>query len=167
MKFVLREWKTEDADSVAKYANNPKIAGNLRDGFPSPYTPEDARLFVADCLRGQKGMIMLAIEIGGEAAGSIGVFRQDNVYRKSAELGYWLGEPFWGKGVMSAAVSEMCALAFGAWDIVRIFAEPFAGNAASRGVLEKAGFALEGILKRSVFKNGSITDSCIYAVTKG
>ena len=98
--------------------------------------------------------------------GSVGIFVQGDVARKSAELGYWLGEPFWGKGVMSAAVRQICAEAFEKFDIVRIYAEPFAHNAASRKVLQKAGFTLEGIMKDSVCKNGEIFDSCMYALLK-
>lgn len=105
-------------------------------------------------------------EVDGEAAGSIGLFLGSDVYRRSAELGYWLGEPFWGRGIMTAAVETMCREGFAAWDIVRIHAEAFARNAASRRVLEKAGFALEGTLRRSVYKNGEMLDSCIYALVR-
>ena len=101
-----------------------------------------------------------------EAVGSIGLFLGSDVYRRSAELGYWLGEPFWGRGIMTAAVETMCREGFAAWGIVRIHAEPFARNAASRRVLEKAGFALEGTLRRSVYKNGEMLDSCIYALVR-
>jgi len=94
------------------------------------------------------------------------VFLGSDVYRRSAELGYWLGEPFWGRGIMTAAVETMCREGFAAWDIVRIHAEAFARNAASRRVLEKAGFALEGTLRRSVYKNGEMLDSCIYALVR-
>ena len=104
--------------------------------------------------------------VNGEAVGSITVMLNDDVYCKSAELGYWLGEPFWGRGIMTAAVETMCREGFAAWDIVRIHAEAFARNAASRRVLEKAGFALEGTLRRSVYKNGEMLDSCIYALVR-
>jgi ribosomal-protein-alanine N-acetyltransferase len=105
-----------------------------------------------------------AIEIEGEASGSKGVFFKDDVYSKSAEIGYWLGEPFWNRGIVTEAIKRMCAHTFKNYDIVRIFAEPFAHNSGSRRALEKAGFSLEGILKNSVYKNGYIFDSCMYAL---
>ncbi len=162
MDFILRPWRIEDAETLASYANNSKIAANLRDAFPHPYTVSDAAGYINFCL-GMKDELCFAIEVDGKAVGSIGVFLKEDVYRKSAELGYWLAEPFWGKGIMSEAVSRICEHAFSKYDIVRIFAEPFARNLGSRRVLEKAGFELEGILKKSVFKNGVIEDSCMYA----
>ena len=166
MQYVLRKWRPEDAGSIVKYADNKKIADNLRDGFPHPYSLSDAQNFIKNIGSDSDGRICLAIEIGGEAAGSIGVFAKEDVYIKSAEIGYWLGEPFWGQGVITDAIREICGLAFGKFDIVRIYAEPYAYNTGSRRALEKAGFALEGVLKKSVCKNGEIFDSCIYALVK-
>ena len=167
MDFTLRPWQPEDAESVAELADNEKIASNLRDGFPHPYSMEAARAFVASrILSDEKNELSYAIDIAGRAAGSIGIFRKADVYRKSAELGYWLGEPYWGKGVMTAAVYLMCRIAFSRLDIVRIEAEPFARNQDSRRVLEKAGFELEGILKKSVYKNGALGDSCVFALIR-
>ena len=162
MDFKLRPWRAEDAENVAFYANNKKIAANLRDVFPYPYTLEDAKGYIDFCIA-EDNPFCFAIEVDGKAVGSIGVFVKDDVYKKSGEIGYWLAEPFWRKGIMSRAVSELCALVFEKTDLVRIFAEPYARNAGSRGVLEKAGFELEGVLKKSVYKNGIIEDSCIYA----
>ena len=162
MEFKLREWRREDAASIARYADNKKIADNLRDAFPHPYSRRDAERYIESVLAESRALC-LAVEVGGEAAGSIGVFLKDDVYRKSAELGYWLGEPFWGRGVMSAAVRQICGLAFSRFDIVRIFAEPFAHNTASRRVLENSGFVLEGVLRQSVYKNGALWDSCVYS----
>lgn len=165
--FTLRPWREADAASIARYADNAKIAASLRDVFPWPYAPQDAAAFVESCIRQEGcGQLCRAIEVDGEAVGSIGLFLGSDVYRRSAELGYWLGEPFWGRGIMTAAVETMCREGFAAWDIVRIHAEPFARNAASRRVLEKAGFALEGTLRRSVYKNGEMLDSCIYAMVR-
>ena len=165
--FTLRPWREADAASIARYADNAKSAANLRDVFPCPYAPQDAATFVESCIRQEgRGQMCRAIEVDGEAAGSIGLFLGSDVYRRSAELGYWLGEPFWGRGIMTAAVETMCREGFAAWDIVRIHAEAFARNAASRRVLEKAGFALEGTLRRSVYKNGEMLDSCIYALVR-
>ena len=165
--YILRPWREGDAVSIARYADNGKIAANLRDVFPWPYAPQDAVDFVAGCIRNEgQGQLCRAIEVDGEAVGSIGLFLGNDVYRRSAEIGYWLGEPFWGRGLMTAAVAAMCREGFAAWDIVRIHAEPFARNLASRRVLEKAGFTLEGTLRRSVYKNGEMLDSCIYALVR-
>ena len=101
---------------------------------------------------------------GGEAMGSIGVFVGSGVYRRSAELGYWLGEDFWGRGVMSAAIPQLCREALERFDLARIYAQPFARNTGSRRALEKAGFVLERVLRQSVTKSGVLCDSCVYAL---
>lgn len=164
MDFTLEKWAEAYAPHVAEYADNPKIACNLRDGFPSPYTLRDAEDFIRAFMAAEERLqCVRAIAAGGKAIGSIGVFLKDDVYRKSAEIGYWLGEPFWGKGIMSSAIRQISDYAFEQYDIVRIFAEPFADNAGSRKALEKAGFQLEGILQKSVYKNGVFHDSCMYA----
>ncbi len=165
--FVLRPWETGDIPSVQRYADHAAVARNLRDAFPHPYTLADAQWYVDSCMNANEEVqLCRAIVIDGEAAGSVGVFLKGDVYCKSAELGYWLGEPFWGRGIMTAAVRQICEEAFARYDIVRIFAEPFARNTGSRRVLEKAGFRLEGILQKSVCKDGVIGDSCIYAKLK-
>lgn len=167
MDFTLRKWEITDAQSLAAYANNFKIALNLRDAFPHPYTLCNAQSFIESCIASDESCKCLrAIDVDGQAVGSIGIFKKDDVYRLSAELGYWLGEPFWGRGIITAAVVRMCQDIFSRWDIVRIFAEPFAQNAGSRRVLEKAGFKLEGILEKSVCKKGVLQDSCIYALLR-
>lgn len=167
MKFELRKWRSEDAESVAKFANNQKIANNLRNVFPFPYTLDDAKWYVNSCIDADATrQCTRAIVVDGEAVGSIGVFLKDDVYCKSAEIGYWLGEPFWSKGIVSESIRQICSYTFAHYDIVRIFAEPFAYNIGSRKALEKAGFQLEGILKKSVCKNDEILDSCMYALIK-
>lgn len=167
MDFTLTAWTPAHIEGVAKHANNKKIAHNLRDVFPHPYTYADALWYVNDCIqKADDQQLCRAIEINGEAVGSIGVFLQQDVYRKSAELGYWLSEDYWGQGVMTEAVGQLCREAFARFDIVRIFAEPFAHNTGSRRVLEKNDFLLEGILKNSVYKHGQLYDSCIYALLK-
>ena len=167
MEFKLREWKETDIESVAYYANNKKVADNLRNVFPFPYTMSDAEFFVKMCMKADKTKdLYLAIDVDGKAVGSIGVFKQSDVYSKSGELGYWLGEEYWGKGIVSDAVKQTCEIAFECFDIVRIFAEPYAYNMGSRRVLEKAGFELEGIMKKGVCKNGEIFDYCMYALVK-
>ena len=167
MEFTLREWSLSDAPSVAKYANDVKIACNLRDGFPHPYTEENAKSYIKSCLTGTDAeKLCRAIVIDGEASGSIGVFLGTDVYRKSAELGYWLAEKHWSKGIMTEAVKQICADAFEKLDIIRIYAEPFGHNLGSRRVLEKAGFTYEGTMKCGVFKDGVLHDYCMYALLR-
>jgi len=165
--FTLRPWQPEDAEAVAAVANNPKIAANLRNVFPHPYTLEDAKRFVNDCIaQGEDRQLTRAIIIESRAVGSIGVFVKDDIYEKSAELGYWLAEERWGKGVMTEAVRQLCREAFGRFDIIRIFAEPFADNRGSRRVLEKAGFTCEGTMRSGVFKNGQVHSYCVYSLLR-
>lgn len=165
MDFILRKWLESDAHAVYKYANNKKIADNLRDGFPYPYKLSDAVSFTKSMAgNDDKSQCCRAIVINNEAIGSIGLFIKDDVYRKSAEIGYWLAEPFWNQGIVSSAVKQLCKYGFDNYDIIRIYAEPFAHNIGSCKVLEKAGFTLEGILKKSVCKNNDIFDSCMYAI---
>lgn len=167
MEFVLRTWKTEDAEDVARAANNLNIAKNLRNAFPYPYTLDDAKGFINDCIakEGNK-QITRAIEVDGKAAGSIGIFVRDDVYEKSGELGYWLSEDYWRQGITWQAVQMICREAFALFDIVRIFAEPFAHNAGSRGVLKKAGFTCEGTMRQGVYKNGEIHSYCMYSILR-
>ena len=167
MDFILREWRREDAADVAKYADNEKIARNLRDVFPHPYALADAQGFLDICIAGDLEMSLFrAIEIDGRAAGSIALCRGSDVYQKTAELGYWLAEDYWGRGIMTQAVRQLCREGFSRWDIQRIYAEPFAHNAGSRRVLEKAGFSLEGVMRRGVFKRGQVCDFCMYALLR-
>ena len=167
MEFVLDKWDEKYIDDVAFYANNEKIACNLRNAFPNPYTREDAEGYVLSCAAdSEERQLCRAIVVDGHAVGSIGIFLGTDVYEKSAELGYWLAEEFWGKGIMSAAVGQLCQAAFERFDIVRIYAEPFAHNTGSRRVLERNGFTLEGTMKNGVFKNGKVLDYCMYALVK-
>ncbi|NNC94395.1 MAG: GNAT family N-acetyltransferase [Chitinophagales bacterium] len=164
MDFILRGWLEGDAESLAKHANNFKIAKNLRNVFPHPYSIEDAHAYIA---RSQnKPTNKFAIVIEGEACGGAGIFQQDDVYCKNAELGYWLSEQFWGNGVMSKVVKQMVQYGFKTFDVTRIFAVPYGTNLASQRVLEKAGFTLEAILEKTIFKNGEFEDEHIYAIRK-
>ena len=160
--FTLRPWQQSDVEAVAAAADNPHIAANLRNAFPSPYTLADAEWYVNDCIaRGEERQLTRAILIEGRAAGSIGVFVRDDVYEKSAELGYWLAEEHWGRGIMTEAVRQICREAFDRFDILRIFAEPFADNLGSRRVLEKAGFTYEGPCGTASLKmGGSAPTAC-------
>lgn len=167
MEFVLRPWRESDIESVAKYANNEKIAQYLRDVFPYPYTKHDAEDYVLSCVSNEGvGQCTRAIVVKGEAVGSIGVFFGKDVYCKSAELGYWLAEPYWNRGIASSSIRKICQYVFDHYEIARIFAEPYAHNIGSRKALEKAGFQLEGTLKSSVYKKGVIYDSCMYALLR-
>ncbi len=164
-EYMIRDWRKDDAASIARYANNRNIAMWLRDRFPYPYTIYDAEGFVAAVTR-QDPRASFAVATRQEAIGGIGLDMGIDIHRFTAELGYWLGEPFWGKGIMSAAVTQFTAWAFSHLDLYRIYANVFATNAASARVLEKAGFEREGRLRASVFKNGQILDQFLYARIK-
>ena len=160
----LRPWVEADAPAIAKHANNRKIAENMRDGFPYPYTIQDAYNWLNMTVN--TNHIMLAIEVQGEAAGGIGVMFQDNVYRLSAELGYWIGEQHWRKGITSEAIRKLSAYVFENTGVVRIYADIFSPNIPSMRTIEKAGFHLEGIHKKAVYKNGKLLDEHVYAKLK-
>ncbi len=165
--YALRPWRMEDAALIVPYANNPRIAQNLRNAFPHPYTLADAENYVSACVDSDETLkLCRAIEVGGEPVGSIGIFLGQDVYEKTAEIGYWLAEPWWGRGIMTNAVRELCELAFQQYDILRIHAEVFSVNAASCRVLEKAGFTFEGVKRSSVCKNGCVMDSHIFALVR-
>ncbi len=165
MKFHLRPWEATDIDSLVRYANNFEIAKNLTNKFPHPYTEENGRAFIAFANAHTPHHVM-AIVINGEAVGGIGVHPKDDIECKNAELGYWIGQPFWGKGVVTAAVKQMIAYGFDNFDINRIFARPFEHNRGSQRVLEKAGFVFEARLEKTLFKNGELLDELIYAVRR-
>ena len=165
--FALRPWQEADAASLARRADDPGIAANLRDVFPSPYTEADAAWFLRDCMaREGRDQLCRAVVVGGEAVGCVSLTLGHDVYQKSAELGCWLARDFWGRGIMTEAVGGLCREGFAAWDILRIQAEVFAPNAASRRMLEKAGFTLEGTKRAAVYKNGQVLDGCVYALLR-
>jgi len=159
---VIRSFVEGDAASIARYANNRKVWLNLRDFFPHPYQLEDAVSFIRMVI-GQNPVMNAAIVRDSEAIGCIGIRMGEDVHRKTAELGYWLAEPFWGQGIMSEAVHEFTRYAFQAFDLVRIYAQPFAENGASARVLEKAGFTCEGRLRANVIKDGKVLDTLLFA----
>lgn len=161
----LRPWTIADADNLAKYANNPAIAKYLTNAFPHPYTLENAQSFI-QMVASQNPTSVFAIEIDGEAVGSIGLHAQGDIMCKNMELGYFLGEPFWGKGIVTEAVRQMVAYGFQHFDITRIYARPYGNNLASQKVLEKAGFKLEARIEKNIYKNGEFLDELIYAVRK-
>lgn len=159
---VIRPWSSSDAVAVQRYANNRKLWMNLRDLFPHPYTLDDAHAFLRHVMN-EKPITTFAIAMPSEAIGCIGLQIGRDIHCKTAELGFWLGEPFWGRGIMSEAVGELTRCAFGVFDLERVFAEPFASNRASARVLEKAGFVCEGRLRASIFKDNKRLDSFLYA----
>jgi RimJ/RimL family protein N-acetyltransferase len=159
---VIRSWSLDDAAALPRYANNRRIAVNLRDLFPYPYTRADAERFLAHAVT-QQPETDFAIATADEVIGGIGLRLGIDIHRRTAEIGYWLAEPFWGRGVMSEAVAAFTAYAFWTFDLVRIFAEVFANNPASARVLEKAGFLCEGRLRARICKEGRILDALLYA----
>lgn len=163
--FVLRKWKLIDATSLAKHGNNTKIAENLRDGFPSPYTIQDAQMWIEMMLENRKDLVY-AIEIDGEACGGIGLHAAKDVYRFNAELGYWLSEKYWGKGIITDAVGLMVNYAFTRTNWIRVYAGVFSKNLASMKVLEKNGFQKKAVFTKSVKKQGVFMDEHIYSILK-
>jgi len=162
---AVRSWRASDLDSLVTYANNHKIWINLRDAFPHPYTRKDGRAFIRRAL-GQSPQTMFAIATGDEAdeaVGGIGYSPHQDVERVSAEIGYWLAEPFWGRGIMSEALAAVTAHAIKTHHLTRLYAVPFAWNPASCRVLEKAGYVLEARLRHSAMKNGQLIDQLQYA----
>ena len=159
----LRPWEISDISKLVELANNPKIAGRLTDAFPHPYTEEAGKKFIAMAASSNPCSIW-AIDAGGEAIGGIGVHPQGDIYRLNAELGYWLAEDYWGRGIMSQAIQLACKMAFERLEIKRIYARPFGSNLASQRVLEKSGFVLEARIEGAFIKNGEIEDELIYAL---
>ena len=167
MTASIRPWRPEDASALARALNNKKILDNPRDGIPFPYTVPDAESFIRSRLDADPdACFAFAVTVDDAAVGSIGAFRQGNIHRRTAELGYYLAESYWGQGIGTSAVKQICCHVFDTTDIVRIFAEPFADNGASCRVLEKAGFILEGVLRKNAEKNGQMKDMKLYALIK-
>lgn len=159
--FILRPFVPQDAVSLARHADNVRIWNNVRDHFPHPYTRVDADAFIA--VASAKDPVRdFAIVIGGEAVGGIGYVPGTDVERISAEVGYWLGEAYWGRGLMSEAVGALAAHIFATTDIQRLFATVFGHNAASMRVLEKAGFRRATIFRKATVKNGHVIDLYYY-----
>jgi RimJ/RimL family protein N-acetyltransferase len=164
-EWCIRSFTAADADAIAKYADNRRISINLRDRFPCPYTRADAEAFLAAAWA-QQPESDFAIASRREVIGGIGFHRQADVYRLSAEIGYWLGEPFWGRGIATQAVRTLAEWVFATTPVVRIYAHVFDWNPGSARVLEKAGFTLEGRMRRSVIKDGKIIDQLTYALVR-
>jgi RimJ/RimL family protein N-acetyltransferase len=159
---IVRDWRDTDRDSLVRFANNRRVWRNLKDRFPHPYTAADAESWLARC-RSEPGRTGWAIEVNGQAAGGIGLVAGDDVHAKSAHIGYWLGEPFWGRGIMTDAVRRLSDQALTTGGFERLEAPVFEWNPASMRVLEKCGFTREGVMRKSVFKDGSLIDCVMYA----
>lgn len=165
METVIRQWKNEDLQKLVSQANNINVWNNLRNYFPHPYTEEHGKAWlekVVDALPA----INMAIEADGKLVGGIGLILNGDVYIKSAEIGYWLGEQYWGKGIATEAVRQMTEYAFYYFDLVRLYAEVFETNKASMRVLEKNGYYLEGVRRKAVFKNNVLMDDYIWVKLK-
>ena len=161
---VVRSYREDDAEALAKHANNRKIWINLRDGFPFPYTLEDAHSFIGKMLSGRPETAF-CIAVDGESVGGIGFMPHKDVERFSAEIGYWLAEPFWGRGITTQALRAVTRYAIETTNLFRVYAVPYAWNDASFRVLEKAGYVLEGRIRKSAFKDGRVVDQLLYAFT--
>ena len=167
MECQIRPWEITGAADLAEALNNKKIQDNLRDGLPYPYTKKDAVDFINAMLGADKNdTFAFAITVDNRVIGSIGVFRKDNIHSRTAEMGYYIAEPFWGKGFGTNAVKAVTNYVFNHTDIIRIFAEPYAYNTASCRILEKSGFIFEGILHSNAIKNGQVLDMKMYALMK-
>lgn len=164
-KSVLRAWKPGDEPSLVRHANSRTIWRNLRDAFPHPYTLVDAKRWI-EVANPTPPITNFAIVVEGAAVGAIGLVLREDVFRKSAEIGYWLGEEFWGRGIVTEAVRAVTDYAFETFDLCRVYAGVFEWNPASMRVLEKAGYEFECRMKKSVTKDGETIDEFIYAVVR-
>ena len=163
--YHIRDFKDSDSKSVAKYANNYSVSKFLRDSFPYPYKEENAAEWI-NFIRHSESDISFAITNNVEVIGAIGIVPKKDVHRFMAEIGFWLGEPFWNKGIISKALKPFCNYIFNEHSFTKLTANVFQGNDASKRVLEKAGFNLEGTLSKSVFKENNFYDLYIYGLLK-
>ena len=167
MKCRIRKWELSDAKDLAAALSNKKVQDNLRDGLPYPYTEQDGKEFISAMLSADENeTFAFAIMVDDKVVGSIGIFRQGNIHRQTAELGYYIAEEYWSKGIMTEAVKQICEYVFAKSDIIRIYAEPFAYNIASCRVLEKVGFQYEGTLRNNAVKNSKVIDMKMYSLLK-
>jgi RimJ/RimL family protein N-acetyltransferase len=162
---AIRSCRSGDAASIARFANDRRIWRNLRDRFPFPYTRDDAVAWIRHASE-MRPETHFAIDVGGLAVGAIGFELQPDVYRRSAEVGYWLGHAYWGRGITTQALRALTDYAFSSFDICRLYAGVFAWNPASARVLEKAGYTLEGRLRQRVTKDGESLDELLYAIVR-
>jgi [ribosomal protein S5]-alanine N-acetyltransferase len=166
VNITFKEWSVNDAGKLASIGDNPNIFKNMTDGFPNPYTVERAKTYIKNILKNANSCTK-AILVNDEIVGNISVFYMDDIYFENGRLAYFLDEEYWGKGIMTSAISVFCKYVFSInKDIQRIFADPFESNIGSRKVLEKCGFKLEGILRNNVVKNGVRQNSYLYSLLR-
>jgi RimJ/RimL family protein N-acetyltransferase len=158
----IRSWRSEDAEAIVRHANNSKVWRNVRDRFPHPYTLPHAHAFIRRAKTVQPERVF-AIVAGDEVAGGIGLELKEDVYAGTAEIGFWLGEAFWGRGIVTEAVRAVTEHGFSELGLRRIYATVFEWNPASARVLEKCGYALEGRMRKNVLKDGRVIDELLYA----
>ncbi len=159
---LLRVWEAGDEQSLVEHANNYNVSKNLKDSFPHPYTLTDASDWINFNIL-KKKTSNFAIVVDGYAVGGIGLHEKEDIFRKNLEIGYWLGEKYWGRGIVTEAVKAVTEFGFENFDVKRIYASVFETNPPSMKVLEKSGYKLEAILKKSVFKHGLVMDEYIFA----
>ena len=163
--YLVRSWRPEDAESLSTHLDNSNVTSQLLARHPRPYTLERARAWIDLCAL-EADPVNFAIAAGREAIGGISLYLQRGARARSAEVGFWVAEPFWGRGVASAAVGAFVEYAFFRFDLMRVYANVFSGNAASVRVLEKTGFVYEGTMAKSVWKDGRSIDELVYAVVR-
>jgi [ribosomal protein S5]-alanine N-acetyltransferase len=164
-RCTLRPWRVGDEPSLVRHADNRNVSRNLKDRFPFPYTTADAAAWVTHAGT-RTPFTSLAIAVEGAAVGGIGIELGADVFHRSAEIGYWLGEPFWGRGIATEALRAMTDYAFAHFDICRLEAGVFGWNPASARVLEKAGYTLEGRARCAVVKDGRLGDRLLYGLVR-
>ena len=164
-RCTVRPWRVGDEISLERYANNRNVSRNLRDIFPYPYTTADATAWI-ERVKDESPTLNFAIDVDGAGVGGISVMLREDIYRQSAEIGYWLGEPFWGRGIATESLRAITDHAFATFPIIRLEAGVYSWNPASARVLEKVGYTLEGRLRQAVTKDGRVGDRLIYGLLR-
>ncbi|MEO1032125.1 MAG: GNAT family protein [Bacteroidota bacterium] len=165
MTITIRKWQSSDIENLVRFANNRKISDHLADAFPFPYTKEFGLKFI-ERVSNETPTKIFAITTNNKAIGSIGIFPDQDIYRKNAAIAYWIAEPYWGKGAVTAAITQIVTYGFDHLELTRIYAKPFGTNIGSQRALEKVGFQLEATIPRAVFKNSEYLDEKIYGIRK-
>lgn len=165
MTIKFRSFQISDIPALASKANNEKVSANMTDEFPFPYGEENAKQFI-ERVKDLNPAQIFAIILDGELAGAVGIHPQSGIMRMNAEIGYWVAEEYWGRGVATKAIAYIVEYGFKTFDIDRIYARPYGTNKPSQRVLEKNGFVLEAHIKGNILKRGERLDELIYAIRK-